>query len=176
MGSEMCIRDRVKRSESLFVAKIPSVIFEAGDRIYIKDSLEKLQHYQELLDLSLFEDEQGHDGDLEQDEDNRLAEVVITGGSLLDHMSLNSQHFTTRFNLIPLGVHSGATGARLTGNISSTTLNPGDVVLVQGTSEAIGNLKNNSNMLVIEKDTLDLAAKRSFFPLYMMLGLSLIHI
>ena len=82
--------EKVKRSESLFVAKIPSVIFEAGDRIYIKDSLENLQHYQELLDLSLFEDEQGHDGDLEQDEDNRLAEVVITGGSLLDHTSLNS--------------------------------------------------------------------------------------
>ena len=74
--------EKVKRSESLFVAKIPSVIFEAGDRIYIKDSLENLQHYQELLDLSLFEDEQGHDGDLEQDEDNRHAEVVITAGSL----------------------------------------------------------------------------------------------
>ena len=86
---------------------------------------------------------------------------------------MNSQHFATRFNLIPLGVHSGATGAKLTGNISSTTLNPGDVVLVQGTSEAIGNLKSNSNMLVIEKDTLDLAAKRSFFPLYMMLGVTL---
>ena len=45
--------EKVKRSESLFVAKIPSVIFEPGDRIYIKDSLENLQHYQELLDLSL---------------------------------------------------------------------------------------------------------------------------
>ena len=34
-------------------------------------------------------------------------------------------------------------------------------------------LKSNSNMLVIEKDTLDLAAKRSFFPLYMMLGVTM---
>jgi len=171
-GDEFII-EKIKRSESLFVAKIPSVIFEAGDRIYIKDSLANLQQYQELLDLSLFEDEQGHDGDLEQDEDTRLAEVVITNGSLLDHVSLNSEHFASRFNLTPLGVHSGITGARLTGNISSTTLTPGDVVLVQGTNEAIGNLKSNSNMLVIEKDTLDLAAKRSFFPLYMMLGVTL---
>ena len=72
------------------MAKIPSVIFEAGDRIYIKDSLENLQHYQELLDLSLFEDEQSEDIDPDQDENTRLAEVVITGGSLLDHMSMLS--------------------------------------------------------------------------------------
>ena len=68
---------------------------------------------------------------------------------IIDPVSLNSEHFASRFNLTPLGVHSGITGARLTGNISSTTLTPGDVVLVQGTNEAIGNLKSNSNMLVI---------------------------
>ncbi|GIS41242.1 MAG: hypothetical protein Ct9H90mP13_10880 [Pseudomonadota bacterium] len=73
--------------------------------------------------------------------------MVITGGSLLDHMSMNSQHFATRFNLIPLGVHSGQLERGLTGNINSTTLNPGDVVLVQGTSEAIGNLKSNRTCL-----------------------------
>ncbi|MBQ09856.1 MAG: SLC13 family permease [Gammaproteobacteria bacterium] len=165
--------DKIKRSDSLFVAKIPSVIFEPGDRIYIKDSLENLQNYQEILGLSLFEDEQNKNIDQEQDEDARLAEVVITGGSLLDHMSLSSQHFASRFNLIPLGVHSGATGVKITGNISATTLNPGDVVLVQGTSKAINNLKSNSNMLVIKKDKMDLAAKRSFFPLYIMLGVTL---
>ena len=165
--------DKIKRSDSLFVAKIPSVIFEPGDRIYIRDSLENLQNYEEILGLSLFEEEQNKNIEQEQDQETRLAEVVITGGSLLDHTSLSSQHFASRFNLIPLGVHSGATGARLTGNISATTLSPGDVVLVQGASEAINNLKSNSKLLVIEKDKYDLAAKRSFFPLYVMLGVTL---
>ena len=165
--------DKIKRSDSLFVAKIPSVIFEPGDRIYIRDSLENLQNYEEILGLSLFEEEQNKNIEQEQDQETRLAEVVITGGSLLDHTSLSSQHFASRFNLIPLGVHSGATGARLTGNISATTLSPGDVVLVQGTSEAINNLKSNSKLLVIGKDKYDLAAKRSFFPLYVMLGVTL---
>ena len=163
--------DKIKRSDSLFVAKIPSVIFEPGDRIYVRDSLENLQNYQEILGLSLFEEEQNKN--IEQDEETRLAEVVITGGSLLDHTSLSSQHFASRFNLIPLGIHSGTTGARLTGNITATTLSPGDVVLVQGTSEAINNLKSNSKLLVIEKDKFDLAAKRSFFPLYVMLGVTI---
>ena len=165
--------DKIKRSDSLFVAKIPSVIFEPGDRIYIRDSLENLQNYEEILGLSLFEEEQNKNIEQEQDQETRLAEVVITGGSLLDHTSLSAQHFASRFNLIPLGVHSGATGARLTGNISATTLSPGDVVLVQGASEAINNLKSNSKLLVIEKDKYDLAAKRSFFPLYVMLGVTL---
>ena len=165
--------DKIKRSDSLFVAKIPSVIFEPGDRIYIRDSLENLQNYEEILGLSLFEEEQNKNIEQEQDQETRLAEVVITGGSLLDHTSLSSQHFASRFNLIPLGVHSGATGARLTGNISATTLSPGDVVLIQGTSEAINNLKSNSKLLVIGKDKYDLAAKRSFFPLYIMLGVTI---
>ena len=165
--------DKIKRSDSLFVAKIPSVIFEPGDRIYVRDSLENLQNYQEILGLSLFEEEQNKNIEQEQDEETRLAEVVITGGSLLDHTSLSSQHFASRFNLIPLGIHSGTTGARLTGNITATTLNPGDVVLVQGTSEAINNLKSNSKLLVIEKDKYDLATKRSFFPLYIMLGVTI---
>jgi len=165
--------DKIKRSDSLFVAKIPSVIFEPGDRIYVRDSLENLQNYQEILGLSLFEEEQNKNIEQEQDEETRLAEVVITGGSLLDHTSLSSQHFASRFNLIPLGIHSGTTGARLTGNITATTLSPGDVVLVQGTSEAINNLKSNSKLLVIEKDKYDLATKRSFFPLYIMLGVTI---
>jgi len=165
--------DKIKRSDSLFVAKIPSVIFEPGDRIYVRDSLENLQNYQEILGLSLFEEEQNKNIEQEQDEETRLAEVVITGGSLLDHTSLSSQHFASRFNLIPLGIHSGTTGARLTGNITATTLSPGDVVLVQGTSEAINNLKSNSKLLVIEKDKFDLATKRSFFPLYIMLGVTI---
>ena len=165
--------DKIKRSDSLFVAKIPSVIFEPGDRIYVRDSLENLQNYQEILGLSLFEEEQNKNIEQEQDEETCLAEVVITGGSLLDHTSLSSQHFASRFNLIPLGIHSGTTGARLTGNITATTLSPGDVVLVQGTSEAINNLKSNSKLLVIEKDKFDLAAKRSFFPLYVMLGVTI---
>jgi len=165
--------DKIKRSDSLFVAKIPSIIFEPGDRIYVRDSLDNLQNYQEILGLSLFEEEQNKNIEQEQDEETRLAEVVITGGSLLDHTSLSSQHFASRFNLIPLGIHSGTTGARLTGNITATTLNPGDVVLVQGTSEAINNLKSNSKLLVIEKDKYDLATKRSFSPLYIMLGVTI---
>ncbi|GIT37338.1 MAG: hypothetical protein Ct9H300mP6_12060 [Gammaproteobacteria bacterium] len=89
-GSNFII-DKIKRSDSLFVAKIPSVIFEAGDRIYVKDTLENLQDYQDLLGLSLFEGEIGEDMEAESGSEAELAEVVITSGSMLDHTSLNAQ-------------------------------------------------------------------------------------
>ena len=98
--------------------------------------------------------------------------MVITSGSMLDHTSLNAQQFSSRFNLLPIAVHSGSTGVELKGDIASKTLNPGDVVLVQGSVEAIENLNTNSNMLVIENDDLDLGTKRSFVPLYIMVGVA----
>ena len=162
--------DKIKRSDSLFVAKIPSVIFESGDRIYVRDTLENLQEYQELLGLSLFESEIDEEVEAETGSKTELAEVVITSGSMLDHVSLNAQQFSSRFNLLPIAVHSGSTGIELKGEIAAKTLTPGDVVLVQGSLEAIENLKANSKLLVIENENLDLGAKRSFMPLYIMLS------
>ena len=114
----------------------------------------------------------GEDMEAESGSEAELAEVVITSGSMLDHTSLNAQQFTSRFNLLPIAVHSGSTGVELKGDIASKTLNPGDVVLVQGSVEAIENLNTNSNMLVIENDDLDLGTKRSFVPLYIMVAVA----
>ena len=62
------------------------MIFEAGDRIYIKDSLENLQHYQELLDLSLFEDEQSEHIDPENDH-AKIQTIIIASKFGLDFNS-----------------------------------------------------------------------------------------
>ena len=170
-GNDFII-EKIKRSDSLFVAKIPSIMFEAGDRIYVNDTLENLQEYQQLLGLSLFEEEAAEEPETEIGSEVQLAEVVITSGSFLDHTSLNAQSFSSRFNLLPIAVHRGSTGIELKGEIAAKTLTPGDVVLVQGSLEAIENLKTNSNMLVIENEDLDLGTKRSFVPLYIMVGVA----
>lgn len=170
-GNDFII-EKIKRSDSLFVAKIPSIMFEAGDRIYVNDTLENLQEYQQLLGLSLFEEEVAEEAETEIGSEVQLAEVVITSGSFLDHTSLNAQHFSSRFNLLPIAVHSGSTGIELKGEIAAKTLTPGDVILVQGSLEAIENLKTNANMLVIENEDLDLGTKRSFIPLYIMVGVA----
>ena len=164
---------QIKRSDSLFVAKIPSIIFEPGDRIYVKSSIEKLKEFEGLLGLTLYEEEDGA-VDSEQEigqEYTHLAEVVITAGSFLDRSTLNAQRFAQRFNLLPIAIHSGRTASEVSGDITSKRLNPGDVILVQGEEESIANLKTNANMLVIESDSPMPSGQKAYVPLYIMLGI-----
>ena len=161
---------KIKRSDSLFVAKIPSIIFEPGDRIYVKSSIEKLKEFEGLLGLTLYEEDGATDSEEEIGQEyTHLAEVVITAGSFLDRSTLNAQRFAQRFNLLPIAIHSGRTASQVSGDITSKRLNPGDVILVQGEEESIANLKTNANMLVIESDSPMPSGQKAYVPLYIML-------
>ena len=163
---------KIKRSDSLFVAKIPSIIFEPGDRIYVKSSIEKLKEFEGLLGLTLYEEDGATDSEQEIGQEyTHLAEVVITAGSFLDRSTLNAQRFAQRFNLLPIAIHSGRTASQVSGDITSKRLNPGDVILVQGEEESIANLKTNANMLVIESDSPMPSGQKAYVPLYIMLGI-----
>ena len=163
---------KIKRSDSLFVAKIPSIIFEPGDRIYVKSSIEKLKEFEGLLGLTLYEEDGATDSEQEIGQEyTHLAEVVITAGSFLDRSTLNAQRFAQRFNLLPIAIHSGRTASEVSGDITSKRLNPGDVILVQGEEESIANLKTNANMLVIESDSPMPSGQKAYVPLYIMLGI-----
>ena len=165
---------KIKRSESLFVAKIPTVVIEAGDQIYIKDTIEKLKEYEKLLGVTLYHDEDlATEDEPDQKSDNtHLAEVVIGSGSLLDQQTLNTQKFSQRFNLLPLAIHRSRTGSEVVGDITSKQLNVGDVLLVQGTEDAINNLRTNANLLIIDGSTLLVPQSKTALPLYIMLGVA----
>jgi di/tricarboxylate transporter len=164
---------KIKRSDSLFVAKIPSVVFEPGDRIYVKSSIEKIKEFEGLLGLTLYEEDDGviDSGQEIGEKHTHLAEVVITAGSFLDRSTLNAQRFAQRFNLLPIAIHSGRTASQVSGDITSKRLKPGDVILVQGEEESIANLKTNANMLVIESDSPMPSGQKAYVPLYIMLGI-----
>ena len=79
--------DKIQRSESLFLAKLPSVILQPGDRLFVKDSPENLKHYETELGATLFNiSDNEHPIDDEtplKAEGQQLAEVVVTRGSPL---------------------------------------------------------------------------------------------
>jgi di/tricarboxylate transporter len=166
---------KIKRSESLFVAKIPTVVLEAGDQIYIKDTIEKLKEYEKLLGVTLHRDADltTEDAPDQKSDNTHLAEVVIGSGSLLDQQTLNAQKFRQRFNLLPLAIHRSRTGSEVVGDITSKKLNVGDVLLVQGTDDAIDNLRTNANLLIIDGSTLHVTQSKSPLPLYIMLAVVL---
>ena len=150
--------DKIQRTESLFLAKLPSVIIQPGDRLLVKDSPENLKHYESLLGATLFnlsDNEHPVDDDTPlKAEGQQLAEVVITRGSPLHLRSLAAARFTNSYGLLPLALHRArAPSSQVTGDLNLIRLRAGDVLLVQGTREAIAQLKDSGSMLVLDGTT-----------------------
>jgi di/tricarboxylate transporter len=150
--------DKIQRGESLFLAKLPSVILLPGDRLFVKDSPETLKHYEQLLGATLFNiSDVEHPVDEQtplKAEGQQLAEVVVTRGSPLHLRSLAAARFSTSYGLMPLALHRArAPSSQVTGDLNLIRLRAGDVLLVQGSGEAISSLKDSGSMLVLDGTT-----------------------
>jgi len=150
--------DKIQRSESLVLAKLPSVTLQPGDRLFVKDSPENLKHYEQLLGATLFNiSDTEHPVDEEtplKAEGQQLAEVVVTRGSPLHLRSLAAARFSSSYGLMPLALHRArAPSSQVTGDLNMIRLRAGDVLLVQGSGEAISKLKDSGSMLVLDGTT-----------------------
>jgi di/tricarboxylate transporter len=150
--------EKIQRSDSLQLAKLPSVVLQPGDRLFVKDTPENLKHYEQVLGCTLF-----NISDIEHPVDDQtplraegqqLAEVVVTRGSPLHLRSLAAARFTSSYQLMPLALHRArAPSSQVTSELNSIRLRAGDVLLVQGTSKAIRKLKDSGSMLVLDGTT-----------------------
>ena len=150
--------DKIQRTESLFLAKLPSVVIQPGDRLFVKDSPENLKHYEQLLGATLFNiSDIEHPIDDEtplKAEGQQIAEVVVTRGSPLHLRSLAAARFSNSYGLLPLALHRArAPSSQVTGDLNQILLRAGDVLLVQGSRKAIANLKETGTMLVLDGTT-----------------------
>ena len=129
-----------------------------GDRLFVKDSPENLKHYEGLLGATLFnvsDDENPIDDDTPlRAEGQQLAEVVVTRGSPLHLRTLTNARFSSSYGLLPLAIHRArAPSSQVTGDLNTIRLRAGDVLLVQGTRDAIDTLKASGTMLVLDGTT-----------------------
>jgi di/tricarboxylate transporter len=150
--------DKIQRSDSLFLAKLPSVKMQPGDRLFVKDSPDNLKHYEQLLGATLFNVSDNENPVDEETpltaEGQQLAEVVVTRGSPLHLRSLAAARFSSSYGLLPLALHRArAPSSQVTGDLNLIRLRAGDVLLVQGAREAIANLKESGSMLVLDGTT-----------------------
>ncbi len=150
--------DKIQRSESLQLAKLPSVVLQPGDRLFVKDSPENLKHFEQLIGATLFNvSDIEHPVDEEtplKAEGQQLAEVVVTRGSPLHLRSLAAARFSSSYGLMPLALHRArAPSSQVTGDLNMIRLRAGDVLLVQGSGEAIARLKDSGSMLVLDGTT-----------------------
>ncbi len=166
---------RIQRGDGLFVAKLPSVRLQLGDRLLISDTRDNLKDFERLLSATLYSDEDvQHPISKEHPlraEGQQLAEVVVTRGSPLHQRTLENTRFSSRYDLVPLALHRARTPSTdITSDLGQIRLRAGDVLLVQGTREKINQLKVGGTMLVLDA-TLDLPHTRKAPMALLIMGL-----
>ncbi|MDJ0916330.1 MAG: SLC13 family permease [Woeseiaceae bacterium] len=150
--------DKIQRSESLFLTKLPSVVIQPGDRLFVKDTPDNLKHYESVLGTTLYnvsDNEHPIDEDTPLDSaGQQLAEVVVTRGSPLHQKTLTAARFSASTGLMPLALHRArAPSSQITSELNSIRLRAGDVLLVQGSRDSITKLKDSGTMLVLDGTT-----------------------
>lgn len=149
--------DRIQRGENLYLTRLPSVQIVAGDRLVVNDTPEKLKEYERVLGTRLYSVEDPGQPITGEDQlaaaGQQLAEVVVTRGSPLHHRTLRRTRFATRYRLLPLAIHRAKGDPTGKTELGDVRLRAGDVILVQGTRDAINELKRTNDMLVLDGTT-----------------------
>ncbi|MFK8012939.1 MAG: SLC13 family permease [Marinicellaceae bacterium] len=144
--------ERIIRSGNLSIATLPDVIVRANDRLVIKDTSENLRDFEHELGGQLFtgNDEVDADHQLKAG-DQRIAELVVISGSTLDRVRIGDARLKSKYGLTLLAVHSQGkeTQARTKG-INELLFKAGDVLLVQGSLDAIREVKASGSLLVLD--------------------------
>ncbi len=144
--------DRIDRGEDLSVTKLPSVTIRDGDRLAVRDTPERLKRFEAQLGAKLHNEASA---DLELEEQQHLAEIVVTRDSRLYRASLLGVRFAHRTGLLPLAIYRARDpGLESIGSdIGSISLRSGDVLLVQGTGKQLAQLKRSGTELVLDGTT-----------------------
>lgn len=158
-NNEMRVQ-RIRRGEGLSVTKLPSVTLQAGDRLLVRDTPDRLKIFEEQLGATLY----GADAETTAEitvgtpERQQLAEIVVTRGSLLHRKTLTNTRFGQRFRLLPLALHRAREPGteEVTENIENLVLRAGDVLLVQGNRAQIEELKRTTGSALVLDGTTDL--------------------
>ncbi|TVO75478.1 SLC13 family permease [Sedimenticola selenatireducens] len=161
---------QIHRGEGVVLTPFPDVILKPGDRLSLKDTPDNLKEMEAVLGAKLYIGDIRVDEDHPlADEDQQLAEIVVTQGSPLDGTTLSRLRFADYYQLVTLALHrAGAEVRTLKKEVGDVPLEVSDVLLVQGRREHIAELKRSGELLVLDA-TSDLpTTKRASLALLIM--------
>lgn len=150
--SGMLVVSRILRGNSTFILPLPDAVIQAGDRLLVNDTPENLKELESALGAALYVGNTAVDEDHPLVEENQqIAEIVVTQGSPLLGMTLKQLQFHNRYQLIVLAIHrAGYTTEVLREKLEQVRLRTGDVLLVQGNIDAIADIKRGGELLVLD--------------------------
>jgi di/tricarboxylate transporter len=139
---------RVRRRGTLTFVPSPGTVLEAGDCLIVEGDVERVVKGKDGRVLHLYA-ETKFDGESLTSGDVELAEVAVAPNSFLLRKSINQGHLRRRYNVLVLALRRR--GRTLHEQFTSIPLAVGDVLLVQGTSEAISEMAQSSDFLVANR-------------------------
>jgi len=143
---------RIRRGEGAHLMPLPDAVIRAGDQLVVRDTPANLKEFENILAADLFS------GDTRVDEehplsapDQQLAEIAVFFGSSLEGRSLRATRFMERFQVAVLALHrAGRDFISPQRELADIELRVGDVLLVQGARDQVGELKKISELLVLD--------------------------
>lgn len=144
---------RIHRNNTdMYVLPNSNTIIKAEDMLVVEDTPENLKSYETILGAVLYSSLGAVDEEHPlMAKDQQIAEVIISQGSKLNNTTLSQNRFLRRNNLVALALHrSGKKTETILKNISDVTLKIGDILLIQGKSEHILELKQTRELLVLD--------------------------
>ena len=154
-GGQLGINYIRRGGDDLLSLPHTDTVLHPGDQLLVKDSAENLKAFEKELGTVLYASDKPVDDDHPlKAEDQQMAELIVTQGSPLERNSLARSRFADRYQLITLAIHRGGLyGRNMVSDISSTNLQIGDVLLVQGDREKIAEMKKRGDIVVLDSAT-----------------------
>ncbi len=143
---EFRILEVVRGSEKFLPT--PRTIIEENDVLLVEGKIEELLKVKETAGIEIRADVKLSDLDL-QNEEIKIAEVLITAQSDLIGQTLKEANFRARYGMAALAIYRH--GQSLREKLGRIRLRFGDLLLVQGQAERIDDLKRNPDLWVLEE-------------------------
>jgi di/tricarboxylate transporter len=137
---------RVQRGRSLELVRLPSLTVRPGDRLHVRGTASAIKEVQNLFGGGFQE------ADLLRLPDQVLVEIVVTAESPLHNRRLSASRSLMLDRLIPVGIYRpGARGSENLDESTDPVLRSGDVLLMQGNRADIRRLKEQHQLLILDR-------------------------
>ncbi len=146
---------KIRRKKNQMILPLPSVLLQPGDGLFISGTAEKLKEAEYTLKGTLHNITQQDElvsGEYKVQDDNQvLAEVLVTGNSILHNRSLKQARLAEKYNIVVLAMHRlNKPTERINNEVSNIIMRQGDMLLVQGRREDIQLIKEDTQLLVLD--------------------------
>ena len=141
----------IQRKEHAELAPFRDFILQEGDLLVVassRDSLSEIISADNGISVSHLSDLKGDNLDGETEVNQILSEAMVTPSSSLVGQTIENISFRYRFDSVVIGLQRRSRMIR--NRMTEIPLEPGDVLLIQGSKESIKNLREHSDIMPME--------------------------